>query len=84
MIVVKKSLQYNAKNNTQIIQTNQTRYNNNNNNNGTCFDLQFVNSPIKLRFEANLSRENSQCTEQLKPEIISYMKDNLSRKSLIQ
>ena len=34
--------------------------NNNNNNNKTFFDLQVANSPSKLRFEANLSRKDSQ------------------------
>ena len=40
------------------------RYNNNNNNNNKhFFNLQVANSPSRLRFEANLSRESSECTE---------------------
>ena len=41
------------------------RYNNNNNNNNNkhFFNLQVANSPSRLRFEANLSRESSECTE---------------------
>ena len=38
-------------------------YNNNNNNNKHFFNLQVANSPSRLRFEANLSRESSECTE---------------------
>ena len=34
-----------------------------NNNNKHFFNLQVVNSPSRLRFEANLSRESSECTE---------------------
>ena len=37
--------------------------NNNNNNNKHFFNLQVANSPSRLRFEANLSRESSECTE---------------------
>ena len=37
--------------------------NNNNNNNKHFFNLQVANSPSRLRFEANLSRERSECTE---------------------
>ena len=59
--------------------------NNNNNNNRAFFDLQVANTPSKLRFEANLSREDSQSTEpSQKPEMISYREDSLSRKSLIK
>ena len=36
---------------------------NNNNNNKHFFNLQVANSPSRLRFEANLSRESSECTE---------------------
>ena len=40
------------------------KYNNNNNNNNKhFFNLQVANSPSRLRFEANLSRESSECTE---------------------
>ena len=54
-------------------------------NNKTFCDLQVANSPSKLRFEANLSREDSQSTEySQKPEMISYRDDSLSRKSLIK
>ena len=35
----------------------------NNNNNKHFFNLQVANSPSRLRFEANLSRESSECTE---------------------
>ena len=38
-------------------------YVNNNNNNKHFFNLQVANSPSRLRFEANLSRESSECTE---------------------
>ena len=38
-------------------------YCNNNNNNKHFFNLQVANSPSRLRFEANLSRESSECTE---------------------
>ena len=41
-------------------------YNNNNNNNSNkhfFINLQVANSPSRLRFEANLSRERSECTE---------------------
>ena len=42
-------------------------YNNNNNNNNNnkkhFFNFQVANSPSRLRFEANLSRESSECTE---------------------
>ena len=56
-----------------------------NNNNKTFFELQVANSPSKLRFEANLFREDSQSTEHSqKPEMISYREDSLSRKSLIR
>ena len=59
--------------------------NNNNNNNRTFFDLQVPNSPSKLRFEANLSREDSQITEHSqKPKMISYKENGLRRKSLIK
>ena len=34
-----------------------------NNNNKHFFNLQVANSPSRLRFEANLSRESSECTE---------------------
>ena len=34
-----------------------------NNNNKHFFNLQVVNSPSRLRFEANLSKESSECTE---------------------
>ena len=34
-----------------------------NNNNKYIFNLQVANSPSRLRFEANLSRESSECTE---------------------
>ena len=34
-----------------------------NNNNKNFFNLQVANSPSRLRFEANLSRESSECTE---------------------
>ena len=34
-----------------------------NNNNKHCFNLQVANSPSRLRFEANLSRECNECTE---------------------
>ena len=34
-----------------------------NNNNKHFFNLQVANSPSRLRFEANLSRESSDCTE---------------------
>ena len=37
--------------------------NNNNNNNKNFLNLQVANSPSRLRFEANLSRESSECTE---------------------
>ena len=37
--------------------------NNNNNNNKHFFNLQVAYSPSRLRFEANLSRESSECTE---------------------
>ena len=37
--------------------------NNNNNNNKHFFNLQVANSPSRLRFEANLPRESSECTE---------------------
>ena len=58
---------------------------NNNNNNRTFFDLQVANSHSKLRFEANLSRENSQSTEHSqKSEMISYTENSLSWKSLIK
>ena len=40
-----------------------SNYNNNNNNNKHFFNLQVANSPSRLRFEANLSRESSECTE---------------------
>ena len=33
------------------------------NNNKHFFNLQVANSPSRLRFEANLSRERSECTE---------------------
>ena len=33
------------------------------NNNKHFFNLQVANSPSRLRFEANLSRESSECTE---------------------
>ena len=36
---------------------------NNNNNNKHFFNLQVANSPSRLRFEANLYRESSECTE---------------------
>ena len=36
---------------------------NNNDNNKHFFNLQVTNSPNKLRFEANVSRESSECTE---------------------
>ena len=39
---------------------------NNNNNIRTFFDLQVANFPSKLRFEANLFRDDSQSTEQVK------------------
>ena len=47
------------------IGTNSTiiTYNNNNNNNKHFFNLQVANSPSRLRFEANLSRESSECIE---------------------
>ena len=35
----------------------------NNNNNKHFFNLQVANSPSRLRFEANLSRQSSECTE---------------------
>ena len=35
----------------------------NNNNNKHFFNLQVANSPSRLRFEANLSTESSECTE---------------------
>ena len=35
----------------------------NNNNYKHFFNLQVANSPSRLRFEANLSRESSECTE---------------------
>ena len=54
-------------------------------NNRTFFDLQVANSPGKLRFEANLSREDSQSTEHSqKPEMISCREDSLIKKSLIK
>ena len=37
--------------------------NNNNNNNKHFFNSQVANSPSRLSFEANLSRESSECTE---------------------
>ena len=55
-----------------------------NNNNRTFVDSQVANSPSKLRFEANLSREDSQSTEHSqKLEMISYKEDSPSRKSLL-
>ena len=42
---------------------NPHRTYNNNNNNKHFFNLQVANSPSRLRFEANLSRESSECTE---------------------
>ena len=36
---------------------------NNNNNNKHFFNLQVANFPSRLRFEANLSRESSECTK---------------------
>ena len=51
----------------------------NNNNNKHFFNLQVTNSPSRLRFEANLSRESSECTEhsqdqtsQIKGELQSF------------
>ena len=38
----------------------------NNNNNKHFFNLQVANSPSRQRFEANLSRESSECTEHSK------------------
>ena len=43
----------------------------NNNNKQHFFNLQVANSPSRLRFEANLSRENSECTE--------YSQDQMSQ-----
>ena len=36
-----------------------------NNNNKDFFNLKVANSPSRLRFEANLSRESSECTEHI-------------------
>ena len=47
--------------NAQIIPT--VHINTCNNNNKHFFNLQVANSPSRLRFEANLSRESSECTE---------------------
>ena len=41
----------------------QPQQTSNNNNNKHFFNLQVANSPSRLRFEANLSRESSECTE---------------------
>ena len=46
-----------------LTHTYKHKYNNNNNNNKHFFNLQVANSPSRLRFEANLSRESSECTE---------------------
>ena len=43
----------------------------NNNNNKHLFNLQVANSPSRLRFEANLSRESIECTE--------YSQDKMSQ-----
>ena len=60
-------------------------YNDNNNNNKTFLIYKLLTPPSKLKFEANLSREDSQSTKHSqKPEMISYKKDSLSRKSLIK
>ena len=37
-------------------------YTYNNNNNKHFFNLQVANFPSRLKFEANLSRESSECT----------------------
>ena len=68
--------------------TRSNNYNNNNNNNRTFFNLQVAHSPpppSKLRFEANLFREDSQSTEHSqKPEMISDRENSLSMKNLIK
>ena len=46
-----------------VILYSKINNNNNNNNNKHFFNLQVANSPSRLRFEANLSRESSECTE---------------------
>ena len=46
------------------------------------FDLHVANSPSKLKFEANLSREDSQSAKHSqKPERISEREDSLIRKA---
>ena len=46
-----------------IIKSILNTHKDNNNNNKHFFNLQVANSPSRLRFEANLSRESSECTE---------------------
>ena len=47
----------------EICSTNHKLFCNNNNNNKHFFNLHVANSPSRLRFETNLSRESSECTE---------------------
>ena len=48
-------------------------------------NLQVANSPSKLKFETNLSREDGQSTKHSqKPERISNREDSLSRKGLVE
>ena len=55
----------------------------NNNNNKHFFNLQVANSPSRLRFEANLSRESSECTEHSQvAEVSVKVLAKLSKKSI--
>ena len=57
-----------------------------NNNNKHFFNLQVANSPSRLRFEANLSRESSECTEHSQDQTsqINTGEDSLCGKCLIK
>ena len=59
---------------------------NNNNNNKHFFNLQVANSPSRLRFEANLSRKSSECTEHSRDQMSQneYRENSLCGKCLIK